>query len=300
MSIEPVHSATADEGHAPCPTPLAWREVVDSVGEFGQVQTLHTDRADVELTSFGQGPTLLFLPGVLGSPRLYALVAWLLREEYRCLLVDFPRWHRLPSLNSFVQETAETVAQAVRQSSSDPVRIYASSAGCQVALSLMRQHPEQIEQAVLQSGWACRRLNLFETALLQLGRTVSWPVRRVPLWYAVQVQNHRPWFPPFDETRFGFLLDEIEQTPTCEGARRVLAAARTDLRGDLASITHPILVLRCEGDGPLVDEMQTELVSGLPNAQEEWLHSTGSYPYLTHPHRVVKILHTFFNCESPT
>ena len=67
-----------------------------------------------------------------------------------------------------------------------------------------------------------------------------------------------------------------------------------DVRSRLSAILHPILLIQSEGEGAVSSQCHDELASGLPNAKSEWLHSCGHIPYLTHPHRVAKLVQTFF------
>ena len=63
-----------------------------------------------------------------------------------------------------------------------------------------------------------------------------------------------------------------------------------NLSDRLADVKCPVLLVRTEGQGQLETAGHEVLEKGLPNARTEWLHSTGLHPYLTHPHRLAKIL----------
>lgn len=290
----PLSSVSLDPQPEPCPTPLAWQEVLREFDQQSLIRTYETELGELDLTEFGQGPPLLFLPGIVGTPRLFALTAWLLRDEFRCLLPDHPRWKRRPRTKDLIGQTAEVVAAVGRHLAGEGLDLFGTSFGGQVALELMLRQPGLVRRAVLQSSWAWRRLTVTEKAVLQIGRGVWLPIQKVPLWLSTQVQNHRRWFPPFDETRFGFLLNQTYATPTREVSRRLLAAGQTDLRPMLGSIEHPVLILKCEGDGRQISAAEEELERDLPSARTVEMHTTGLFPYLTHPHRLVKILREQF------
>jgi pimeloyl-ACP methyl ester carboxylesterase len=113
----------------------------------------------------------------------------------------------------------------------------------------------------------------------------------VPAWISVQAQNHRRWFPPFDQSRFDFLMQELAGQPCRDVAQRLLA--ETLPLENFASSPVPALFIYCEGDGPLLTRELQQLQSHFLRAQQAELHSAGMFPYLTHPHRLVKVLRGF-------
>ncbi len=295
----PNELATLDEIPDPCPTPLAWQEVVQSFQEQIRQGPLDFQFGTVTATQFGEGPPLVFLPGSLGSPRLYALLAWLLKENRQCWLLDHPVFESRPNPKELISATATAYVDVLGELFDGPVEVYASNFGVPVCLEMMRSTPTLVQKAALQSGWATRKLTFFEKSLLQIGRFVPFTIRSVPLWLSTQIQNHRAWFPPFDETRFGFLLNETYQTSVRDVSRRLLAASQTDLSSQLAKIRTEVLLVRCEGDGQLISQQQDLLEKSLPKHESVSLHTTGHYPFLTHPHRLVKVLREFFNIPKP-
>src|SRR5437899_384251 len=73
-----------------CPPPLAW---VDVLADFHkQADAWYLDRPQYRLSgrTLGSGPPLYFLNGFSGTHELYALLVWLLRDRYRCVLFDYP------------------------------------------------------------------------------------------------------------------------------------------------------------------------------------------------------------------
>jgi pimeloyl-ACP methyl ester carboxylesterase len=175
--------------------------------------------------------------------------------------------------------------------------VIAAGFGSLVALHLMSIAPDDVDAAILVCGSARRRLSLVERGLLAWGRVWPGPARRIPGWLAVQQQNHRRWFPPFDATRWEFLLDNLGMTPTAQLARRMSVMGGVDLRPSLPGVRPPVLLVRTEGEGAVSAACQEELAAALPHAQSEWLHTTGQLPYLTHPHRLAKLVRSFLLTE---
>ncbi len=289
-----VDTALTNEPQSePCPAPLAWQEVAQSFRADAAVRLVATDDAEITMAEFGQGPPLVVLPPLAGSSLLYCLTAWLLKDDCRLLLLDAPRFGRTPRPRDLIARTADAFSVAIEHVCPEGADLYAPSASGQTALDLMARYPRLVRRALLQGAWAARRWTFAEKLLLRAARWLPMQVRRTPLWLPSQIQNHRRWFPPFDDTRFGFLLNEAGSTRLSDLGNRLLAAGATDLRPRLPAVSQPVLVLRCEGDGPLIDAAQTELEQGLPHARGETLSMTGHYPYLTHPHRLVKIIKNF-------
>jgi pimeloyl-ACP methyl ester carboxylesterase len=283
----PIETAPASE---PCPTPLAWQEVVSSFRAAATVRVFSTEFGDVTATEFGRGQPIVFFPGLAGGPLLFSLTSWLLKEDFRSIILEHPQFDRAPSSVQLVPRTAEAFGLAIEHLCPEGANVYATSFGSQIALQLMASRPGLVRNSFLQGAWAARQLTWAEKGLLRTGSWLRRPVRQIPLWLSAQIQNHRRWFPPFDETRFGFLLNEVGQTPTRVIARRLLAAGSTDLRPKLSSILQPTVILHCEGEGGLVAAAERELEERLPHARSEEMYHSGHYPYLTHPHRLAKIL----------
>lgn len=288
-----------DGAHDPCPTPLVWHEVLAAFEKSAGGQIVCADDAQIAVREFGDGPPLCFFPGLGGTPRLYALTAWVLQDQYRCLLIDHPVWKRKPPAKTLIHATADAWSTILQLYAPQGADVYAPSLGGQVALDLMARHPTFIRRCLLQGAWARRTLTIAERSILGVGTFCPGPVRRVPLWLSTQLQNHRRWFPPFDESRFGFLLHECGATRTVDFASRLRAAALTDLTPRLPAVSQPILLLRTEGEGFPIAAAMEHLRQRLANATEEWMPLCGQYPYLTHPHRLVKVIRNFFRLDRP-
>ena len=287
-----------EEQHEPCPTPLAWQDVVREVEAHARYQQFEAPGGQIRVREFGEGKPVVILPGTQSTARHFYLTAWLLREEYRCIMFDHAEWQRTISPERVIGESASIIGAVMEHLTGDePPHLYGSTYGAQVAIELLRHNPNRFQDVIFQSGWAYRPLTASERGLLRVGRRFPLAVRWLPSWRAVQIRNHRDCFPPFDQTRFEFLVNEMRLQPTREVALRLLAASSTDLRPRLGDIALPAMVLRCEGEGPAIESLQNDLESGLPQARTEWMHTSGLFPYLTHPHRIVKILRQFWESD---
>ena len=295
-----------------CPTPLAWHEVLSSFRE--QSTPWELDRGGYRLRgrSLGTGPALYLLNGMGGSHELYALLAWLLRDTFRCVLYDYPgheiRTGRLPRI-SLTDLAADLYAVADLQGDSQ-FCLYGTSFGSLVGLRALTPCSQathdsgtshvsgRIVRAVFQGGFAYRRLSSPERWLIRFGGLLPIRLRHMPLRKVVQRQNHLAWFPPYDRTRWEFFLENVGEVPVAALCQRGGMIRDNDLRPALAGIRQPVLLIHGEGDGLVSNDCHHALQQGIPGARTEWLHSSGHIPYLTHPHRLAKLIKDFLLEES--
>lgn len=279
-----------------CPPPLAWQEVLEKF--HAQATPWYLDRPRYRLSGrmLGTGRPLYLLNGFGGAHELYALLVWLLQDDFRCVVWDFPgtragsgspRGISLGDLAADVAAVAETCGDA-------QIDLFAPSFGSLVALRAAINHPRLVRRLALQGGFAHRNLSRFERWLARSCRFYPGTLRRFPGSRAVRQHNHRRWFPPFDLTRWEFLEDVAGRVPVSTLACQAAMVRDTDLRAELPGIEQPLLLIETEGEGASTRDCQRELAAGVPHARMETILNTGQYPYLTHPHRLAKVIRQFF------
>jgi len=284
----------------PCPTPLAWQQVLDEFRAGRKALSCTVHRHPVVACTFGSGRPLCFLNPAAGDHELFALTAWLLRDEFECLFFDYPPVPPLRSAHRALNFLGETLRAVMDAWGQDRCALLSAGFGSFVALHQMGIEPERIDAAVLVCGSARRRFSFVERGLLAWGTVWPGAVRHIPGWLAVQRQNHRCWFPPFDATRWAFLLQDLGATSTAQLARRMSVMGGVDLRPSLPDIRQPVLLIRTEGEGAVTAGCQEELAAGLPHVRSEVMPTTGQLPYLTHPHRLAKLVRSFLIDEQLT
>ncbi|MCA9052654.1 MAG: alpha/beta hydrolase [Planctomycetaceae bacterium] len=299
MSDNSPDSVTASVGAAPsapsegCPTPLAWRDVLAAFRSERDEFSLQTSWGDVQLWEFGQGTPLLCLGPAAGDADLFALAAWLLREDYRCLLVTLPVPPVEVPSTAWLGGMAELVDRVLSARSCDRVPVLATGHGCVLALQTALDIPARVGRLVLHASPLGMPMTWRERMLLRIGSRRRGPLANVPTYLSVTESNHRRWFPPFDPSRWEFLRDNLAQTSTQRFARTVLAAAETQIESRLHALDSPVLLVRSEGEGARLTTAQEQLARELPNVHVEWMHTAGHFPHVTHPHRLVKLLRDF-------
>lgn len=164
-------------------------------------------------------------------------------------------------------------------------------------MAAMRRYPGRFDRGIIHAGFAHRSLSRFERLLIDVCRRLPGRLRHFPGRGAVQRQNHRRWFPPFDGTRWQFLSDNTGSVRLADLAHRAAIIRNSDLRPMLPTIEQPLLLVRGEGNGKVLDACNRELSEGLPHATVESMNDTGQIPFLTHPHRLAKVVHAFLDAD---
>jgi pimeloyl-ACP methyl ester carboxylesterase len=319
MSVEthPVGNASADSAEiavehsleAPpsetCPSPLGWTEVLESVRAESEHWSLDVEGAVLRGQTLGRGRPLYFLNGISGNRELFCLLAWLLKDDFCCVLFDYRS--RASSTRAKGQRTqpltrsvlaADLIAVADAQGH-PTLSLFAAQFGSLVALATLMEFPIRVEQAILLGGFARRPLSPFERLLCGLGRWMPGDISKVPLRSTLQCASHQRSFPPFDATRWDFFAQNTSRTAIGDLADRAALFASFDLRGRLSQVHQRVLLIRTENEGSISAAGQEELERELPRASVEEMPLAGQLAYLTHPHRVARAMRSFLGGGSP-
>lgn len=289
----PLDASGAPAGEA-CPPPLVWQEVLKTFHQDSEPWELDRGSRRLYGRAWGNGPSLYLLNGFVGTAELYALLVYLLRDSFRCVLFDTISNPKNRGSRVSIHDAAEDLFAAADLHDHRSFRVFAPSFGAAIALQAALEQPDRIAGMVLQHGFASRRLSLAERLLTRWYRRSRSTLSTLPWRRRIQELNHRRWFPPFDGTRFEFLVESTGKIPLSDLAQKAATLNEVQLEDRLPQIKTPVMLVRTEGQGRLETAGHEALENGLPNVHVEWLHSTGLHPYLTHPHRLAKLLKTFF------
>lgn len=293
VSAPTAPTASTEPG---CPTPLAWQQVVESLREEGVRHHVDSDGHSLSAVCLGEGPPVYFLPGFLGDHELFALTAWLLREEFCCVLIDPPAGTRNRNVAPYtlLRQWAESVIHLADELGHDRLRLYGSNSGGLLALQMMATQPDRLRAVALHCAFPSLQFKAFERCLIALGTRSGRSFGQIRSAMRIQQSNHRAWFPPFDPTRWEFFAGNIAATPVREAAARARVAGCVNFCEILPKLATPTLLIDSEGDGRAARTAQQQLLSGLPDARVEQLDNSGRLPHITHPHRLVKLLRAFW------
>ena len=158
-------SAGAPSSEA-CPTPLGWAEVLESFRAESTPWTVDVAGSLLHGRTLGRGQPLYFLNGISGNCELFCLLAWLLRDQFRCVLFDYRDRDSHAASGAIAKSKRLTVERladdllAVADAQHDSTFcVFAAPFGSLIALSTLAKHPERIERAILLGGFARRRLS---------------------------------------------------------------------------------------------------------------------------------------------
>jgi len=293
VTHDPTAVTTADG----CPAPLGWAQVLEAVRAQSTPWSVEVHGHRFSGRTLGVGPPLYFLNGLTGTSDLFCLMVWLLRDEFRCVVFDYPtRAGAGRKSRSLTNELlASGLFAAADRHADQTFSMIATSFGATVALTALTAQPERIKCAILQAGFAHRKLSATERLLARIGRHVPGTLANLPFVKAFQRANHQRYFPPFDRTRWGFFVDNAGSTAIRDVAERARVLAAFDYRSRLNGIRQPVLLIRSEHEGLVTAACNEALQNGLPHATTEMLHTTGPLAHLTHPHRLVKLAKAFLS-----
>lgn len=276
-----------------CPPPLEWRVVLEEFRRQSVPFECQGDGERVAGVSFGSGAPLYVLGGAAGDRELFALLAWLLKDDFCCVFVDRPAIGWPVNAATELPRLTQATLSAANHLGHQRFVVLGVEFGSALALDLAVNNPEQVAALVLLQAAPRRTPSWLERGLHTYGSGTPGLIGGIPGWWNLQQQNHRPWFPPFDGSRFDFLVQNLGQTPTAQFSRRMRLWSDLDFGTHLKSVIAPTLLIETEGEGAIIGGQMHALQSGLSDARTEDMHSSGLYPYLTHPHRVAKLLRTF-------
>ena len=281
----------------PCPTPLAWSEVLAAYHSQSTAWELTNGTRRMCGRTWGEGPPLYLLNGFVATAEMSSLMLWLLREQFRCVVFDTFEDSPVRTVRPVMSHFAAELLAVADHHGDNAIRVFGASFGAAVALQTALEAPARIAGLVLQHGFAQRSLSMSERLLAAWCSRSRRPLSALPGRRRIQELNHRHWFPPFDGTRFEFLVESTGAIPQVELANKALASTSFNVTNRLGEITCPVLLVRTEGEGQIEARCHAVLEHGLKNVRTEWMHSSGMHPSLTHPHRLVKLLKTFYTSD---
>jgi len=282
-------SFLSEEEHEPCPTPLEWHDILSRFIQEADHWYLETPAGQILGRTWGSGPTLYFQNGLSGTHELYALITWLLRDNYRCVLFDY-----MDSPIASHETLADLLPEVAKlHEDSGPVTLVTRDFGLQVAQYCSLRHPGFLGSLICQTPHLQLPLTKSELRLARLGKKIPGKLKRVPGRQMIQQRIHRVWFPPYDPSRFDFYLDNTGEQSTSALSQRFLLNGSPLPAWPVESIPEKMLIIRAEGETPAQTKSAEELSIAAPQAITEWLHTSGQLAFLTHPHRLVKLINNF-------
>jgi pimeloyl-ACP methyl ester carboxylesterase len=282
------------------PGPLNLQEVLARFGREAARGVCDTGRYRCPYYVWGEGPPLLFVPGLCDDALSFVLPAAALSGQFRCLAYDLPAG-RGDGADLARYRHEDYVSDALALLDHVGARrsyVLGSSFGSTVALAALHREPARLARAVFVGGFAWRPLAAAEVLLARLAR--GWPgaMRRLPFRTALLRRAHFGPFAARPADCWEFYLSRCGAPPIAAVARRATLLHRTDLRSLLSSIRQPVLLVCGDGDPLVGKDCEEVLLRGLPNAVRAELECCGHLPQFTHPELLAEVVRRFLTPPS--
>jgi len=252
--------------------------------------------APLHCKTLGQGPPLVLLHGWAMHGGLWGPVAEDLARGHRVLLVDLPG-HGLSPPAAVELEAWAAAVEAVLPP--EPVRLAGWSLGGLVALALAPRLGGRVERLALVAGTPCfvRRPGWPHGVAPELladfaAALQSDPAGTVQRFLALQCRGAEGGRETLRALRAA-LAARPEPAPTVLAAGLRLLEG-TDLRGELAALSMPVLFLGGGRDTLVPAAALEAAAAAVPRARVEVIEGAGHAPFLSHPGRCAPLLEGFF------
>ena len=218
-----------------------------------------------------------------------------LAPRFSAHATDLPGYGTAPACTPYA---LEKIAETVARSAPRRCHVVGWSLGGEVALAWARRAPRQVTRLALiaatpcftrRPGWPCAT---DPAVLKEFGRYLAEDrAGTLERFVAAQAKG---------DARARRFADVLQQASRRSAPDAVLAAglavlADTDLRGELARVKQPALVLHGARDRIVPPAAGRRLAAALPDARFQLLRPCGHAPFLSQPGRVARALRTFFD-----
>ena len=293
----PVASASClVNGQVPsCSQPLRLQACLDDFRREAQWRTCDTGRYQCDYVSWGEGPALLFIPGLCDDPWTFILPMARLREHFRCIAYCMPIGNGDGSrLGRYCHEHLVDDLFAVLDDAGIGAAVpLGISFGSTVALAGLHAQPDRFPRAILQGGFARRPLAWAEVMLAAWARWWPGNLDHLPLRRQLFRAARQPSFDRREPEVWQYYLEHDGRQPIAAVAHRARLLHEVDLRPLLPAIRQPVLLI-CGDRDPLVGQAcADELQRGLPNVARAEIEKCGHLPHFTHPEVLSEVVRRF-------
>ena len=241
----------------------------------------------------GDGPPLIWLPGIASTYRVYSLVLNRLAERFQTIQYEYPGDRegdgaRLGRIRH--DDLVDDLFGLIDHLRLGRLFLAGISFGSTVALKALDCEPRRFPRAVVQGAFARRRFTPAERLALFLGRRIPGTAARLPFREKVLEHNSRMDFPRIIEDRWPFYLEQNGLTPIKALAHRTSLVARLDLRPTLARIGSDLLLIQGREDRIVPERYFEELKALLPHSESLVLPTVGHIPHLTHAEMLARAI----------
>lgn len=247
----------------------------DLTHDLGPVSMAYTESREL---AGGADRTYVLVHGIGMGRVVFDGVAAELAPEARVLAIDLPGFGESPEPGSAatLEQTAEVVAQFVRDRAAEPAVLVGHSMGTQIVAEIACRHPELVEALVL----IAPTVNPCERSAIRQGLRMAQDLigespRVVLLGLSQYVKTSPKWF--FNKLRF-MLAHRLERICPC--------------------IHAPTLVLSGESDRVCPRGWVEQVARALPNSAMELIPDRGHEAIIRSPEPVASMIREFMERRS--
>ena len=117
--------------------------------EFNNLQVLPVDGSELTYRESGNGPPVLLIHGAFGVLEVWADIQDALATTHQVISYDRRGHGRSPNGTPDVRVHARDAAELIEHVAGEPAIVVGWSGGANVAMELIRAHPEQVRTAIL-------------------------------------------------------------------------------------------------------------------------------------------------------
>ena len=230
----------------------------------------------------GQSPVLFLLHSLLSDRASFDAIVRALSRSYRVMVPELPGFGASRAVDGGLAAVADRMAEAVKEAAAGCETIVLGNGyGGFVALQMAIRHPAIASRLILADCGAA-----FSESGREAFRNMAAATRAKGLTAITDVAMRRLFAPEFQAQHPELMRDR--RAAFLKTDPQVLQAAcaqlaELDLRGELARVEVPVLVLVGEHDEATPPPMSRELAAGLPNARLKILAGCAHVPQLQSP-----------------
>ena len=275
--------------------------------ELGEARTVELSGGKLRYHERGDGPTVVFLHGVVVNANLWRGVVDRLSESHRCITLDLPLGAHLepmPGADLSPPGLADLAADALDALELEDVTLVGNDTGGAVCQILASRRPQRLARLVLTSCDSYERFPPKQFAFLAPLARVPWaipalfaplrlrPARRLPIalgWVTkrqVEVRAEDSYVFPLlgsKEIRADLarVVKGIDPSQTLEAAER------------LRSFEKPVLLAWSAEDKLFPRSDAERLAATFPDARLEWVEDAFTFSAEDNPERVAQLVQGF-------
>src|SRR5262249_32379710 len=181
---------------------------------------------------WGAGPPLIFVPGICDDALSFVMPIARLSEHFCCIAYDLPSGAGDGARMSNYSHAllVDDLIRLADYLQLEAANLFGSSFGSTIALGALHRQPQRFPRAILQGGFARRKLAPAETLLAGFARYWPGTMAQLPIRERLLRFGHGRPFAGREPPIWNFFLERFGAPPIATVARRALIIKDLDLR----------------------------------------------------------------------